>query len=138
MSLKASMLFPRNDSLAFNGTVRTFDVGQIGRAEGKGQTNEKQRGKNQEAWFATVHNFTGRALTKQSDVLPTSSSIARLVQQFTGDRYLAGLWESYLVKGLLWASAWHVDLGYGMRSQPSEYLAPSWSWASICGQVKYQ
>jgi hypothetical protein len=138
MTLKASMLFPWNDNLAFNGAVRRFDVGQIGNAGGKGLMDEKQRAKNQEAWFATVHNFTGRAFTKQSDILPASSGIASLVQQFTGDRYLAGLWESYLVKCLMWASAWHVDLGYGTHSRPSEYLAPSWSWASICGQVKYE
>jgi hypothetical protein len=43
-----------------------------------------------------------RNLTFQFDVLPAISGMAKLVHQFTGDLYLAGLWKSTLLAGLLW------------------------------------
>ncbi|KAM3417341.1 hypothetical protein BST61_g5592 [Cercospora zeina] len=44
-------------------------------------------------------------------------------------RYLAGLWEADLLRGLLWVWA---DINDGMEVlRPKGYLAPSWSWASV-------
>ena len=148
-SLKASLQFPWQDTTAFNGHLRTFDVGQIQpRKPDQQPTDKQQKGKDQEAWFAAVLEYTGRALTKQSDVLPAFSGIARTVQSRTGDRYLAGLWYSNLIHCLCWASAWHPTgknpifdpqrLEPTTHTRPAEYLAPSWSWAGIKGQVRYE
>jgi hypothetical protein len=44
------------------------------------------------------------------------------------DRYVAGLWEKDMPRGLLWRSQ-------SKRSRPLDYASPSWSWASIIGEV---
>ena len=148
-TLKASLQFPWQDTNAFNGNLRIFDTGQISPSSADQQLNDgKQKEKHQEAWFEAVHKYTGRALTKQSDVLPAFSGIARTVQSRTGDRYLAGLWRSNLIRCLCWSSGWHPagkspifnpdDPAPINHVRPSEYLAPSWSWASIKGQVRYE
>ena len=147
-ALKASLQFPWQDTNAFNGNLRTFDIGQIGSRKPNQQLNDKQKEKDQEAWFEAVQRYTGRALTKQPDVLPAFSGIARAVRSGTRDRYLAGLWYSNIIHCLCWASAWHPagknPIFYLERPEPiahtrsSEYLAPSWSWACIRGQVRYE
>ena len=146
--LKASLQFPWQDIKSFNGSNRTFDVGQIGAPRSGQQFNDKPNGKDQEVWFQAVQNYTNRALTKQADVLPAFSGIARAVQYRTGDRYLAGMWYSNMLHCLCWRSAWDPAGGspifepnkpaliYHTRS--SEYLAPSWSWACIKGRVRYE
>jgi hypothetical protein len=152
-SLKASLEFPWQDTNAFNSVLRTFDSRQIISRE-IGSTANRQppipqkRKKDQEAWFEAVDRYTNRALTKQSDKLPALSGIARAVQAHTGDRYLAGLWESNLISCLLWYSAWHPAGGNPVfdpskpapifHARQTEYTAPSWSWAAINGHVGYE
>jgi hypothetical protein len=48
-----------------------------------------------------------------------------------GARYCAGLWERSLPILLLWKS----DRYRGRHSRYSEYIAPSWSWASVNGVI---
>jgi Heterokaryon incompatibility protein (HET) len=149
-SLKASLQFPWQDTLAFNGSLRTFDVGQISPRNPNQEITDKQKQIDQEAWFEAVLKYTGRALTKQTDILPAFSGIARTVasRRPQGDRYLAGLWSTNLFHSLCWNSGWSPASGGVFspqnpapihHSRPSEeYLAPSWSWASIKGQVRYE
>ena len=44
-------------------------------------------------------------------------------------RYAAGLWQADMPSALLWR-AWSAQ-------RPSDYWAPSWSWASVDGAVSY-
>jgi Heterokaryon incompatibility protein (HET) len=150
-SLKASLQFPWQDTNAFNDVLRTFDAGQLS-PRGSGQhfndRSQKEKERDMEAWFQAVQNYTGRALTVQSDKLPAFSGIARAVQLRTGDRYLAGLWESDLIYFLCWASAWHPAGSNTIWNPESpepinharqfEYHAPSWSWGCITGKVRYE
>lgn len=46
--------------------------------------------------------------------------------------YLAGLWKKSLLKDLLWRTPWGSN-----TARPTEYLASSWSWASIIGPIVY-
>jgi hypothetical protein len=73
--------------------------------------------------------------------------VARVLADRFHDDYVAGLWRSNLVGGLCWrvpemrrttqelipsgmyARRWEVS------RRPVEYLAPSWSWASVDGEV---
>ncbi|MCJ1427596.1 hypothetical protein MMC29_005499 [Sticta canariensis] len=76
------------------------------------------------------------------------SGIARAVGSGKRDRYLAGLWCSNLVRCLCWNSGWHWHpqnpIFHPEMPEPitltrqSEYLAPSWSWACLTGQVRYE
>ena len=47
-----------------------------------------------------------------------------------GDVYLAGIWRDDLSRGLLW-----TPHNSSHASRHSQYVAPTWSWASIKGQV---
>ncbi|KAF2103351.1 HET-domain-containing protein [Rhizodiscina lignyota] len=75
-------------------------------------------------WRYVVSEYSQRKLTYDNDVLPALSGLAsRMVNEQTG-RYLAGLWEHDLLRGMVWSA-------YGEEKElGSEYLAPSWSWAS--------
>ena len=135
------------DKNAFKGSPRTLDPGQMVPRASNSQTDDKQKAQDQEAWFVAILNYTSRKLTKQSDILHALAGMARAVQSRTHDRYLAGLWRSSLTQCLCWISNWSAAQG-GLfdpknpapifHHRRSEYLAPSWSWASINGQVSYE
>jgi hypothetical protein len=77
-------------------------------------------------WHDILWNYGPRKLTKASDKLPAISGLARIISERMGnDEYLAGLWRSSLIEGLMWQ-------GLGAH-RAIEYRAPSWSWASIDG-----
>ncbi|KAH0562300.1 hypothetical protein GP486_003007 [Trichoglossum hirsutum] len=82
-------------------------------------------------WCQLVVEYSNRKLTKQSDKLPAMSGLASEVARRTGDQYLAGLWRSYLHVGLLWEST------PGKMVRPPAFRAPSWSWASLDGPLRY-
>ncbi|OTB06956.1 hypothetical protein M426DRAFT_91639 [Hypoxylon sp. CI-4A] len=74
-------------------------------------------------------------------------------------RYLAGLWEKTLLDDMswcvgrsrirlsriedggrnriLWDPSGARNIGEETRSKPDEYIAPSWSWASIMSSVEF-
>ncbi|KXX77150.1 hypothetical protein MMYC01_207560 [Madurella mycetomatis] len=71
-------------------------------------------------------------LSSEADKLPAISGIAKVLKQGLKCHYLAGLWETNLVKQLLWVSA-HPEGAV----RPASYRAPSWSWASMDGFINY-
>ena len=81
-------------------------------------------------WETAVKNYSDRALTFKADRLPAISAVASVVAKATGDHYLAGLWKNDLLAGLGWVAR-------GCRSGSDdprpyqEYIAPTWSWASL-------
>src|SRR3569833_2098066 len=95
------------------------------------------------SWYREiVEDYTSRELTFASDKLVAVSGVAGLVQDRTGEEYLAGLWRKSLPRGLLWQAP-HLLSGTTpdeaqartVRAKLSEYRAPSWSWASLDGRV---
>ncbi|KAF5628935.1 het-domain protein [Fusarium sp. NRRL 52700] len=85
-------------------------------------------------WDDLVTYYSRRHLTFVTDKLPALSGVASRVLKITKSRYLAGMWEDSLGIGLCWARAYrgHQDL----PTISTEYVAPSWSWASIPGAVE--
>jgi hypothetical protein len=71
------------------------------------------------------------------DKLPALSGLVEAFREVSGDTYLAGLWMSNLSNQLLWQHCGLVINGRRRYTQPSEYRAPSWSWASVDGLVKF-
>jgi hypothetical protein len=130
--LKASLRFPWDDRTSFYTEV--FNQGDARWRNTYSESGPKNKDDIEIMWQMMACKFMDRKLTFQSDVLPAISGMAKLVQQSTGDTYLAGLWKSTLLTGLLWESNW--DMNYA-TIQPPEYLAPSWSWASIVGPIHY-
>ncbi|KAF2186267.1 HET-domain-containing protein [Zopfia rhizophila CBS 207.26] len=110
-------------------------MAQPGREEKAFKNTTKQSPVNQiyASWDEIVRFYSERKLTYSSDKLPAISGIASLFStMLRGDRYLAGLWESRLLEGL----CWHIcSFDNIPRSRLDNYRAPSWSWASIDGEI---
>lgn len=84
-------------------------------------------------WYTTVEDYTGRSITAASDRLPALIGLARVTAQLSKDQYLAGLWKSSLIEGLIWCGS----QGAETLEYPGEYIAPSWSCASVAGSVRF-
>lgn len=83
-------------------------------------------------WHQLVKMYSPKRLTYTSDKL---LAIAGLAKQYLSrnrlreDDYLVGMWKPQLPHALLW----RVEQG----RRPAKYRAPTWTWASIDGEVKY-
>lgn len=77
-------------------------------------------------WDELLNNYGARRLTYGTDALTALAGVARCWSEVTGDRYLAGIWERYFHKELLW---------HFYDKQPRRPArcpgAPSWSWVSV-------
>ncbi|KAI0859060.1 heterokaryon incompatibility protein-domain-containing protein [Xylaria cubensis] len=100
-----------------------------------------------EIWAQCVSIYSRTKLTLQSDKLVAISGVARWIHQQTargGNRnvYLAGLWRENLESQLLWRvvgprkDEQREDQYY--HTKPTQYLAPTWSWASNNRFVEYR
>jgi hypothetical protein len=78
-----------------------------------------------QSWYSLLWIYGPRKLTKASDKLPAISGLASIFAKRLNDEYIAGLWRSRLLEGLLWQSL--------RCRRVAEYRAPSWSWASMDG-----
>lgn len=98
------------------------------------------------AWFRTVTQFSARQMSLESDRLPAMSGIASEFEKLVGGRYLAGLWESDILEGLAWSQrhsaranneqSWE-ELNEVKEPVREAGPAPSWSWASVVGEVRF-
>jgi len=104
-------------------------------------------------WYNCVSEFSSRSLTRASDKLAAIGGLANMFCQPELGRYLAGLWERDLFRGMAWK---RVEPALGTRERYRsyvaikakknlvardympilEYRAPSWSWASVNGPVE--
>lgn len=81
------------------------------------------------AFYQCISEFTTRKLSKRSDKLPAFSGLASAFHTHELGTYLAGLWEKDLVYGLQWSPREPSE----EPPEGDEYIAPSWSWASMRG-----
>lgn len=89
-------------------------------------------------WDSLVDLYSTKRLTYPSDKLPALSGVAEVVAGVSGDEYLAGLWKSDLLCGLLWKRR-NADPRFGVRDDLHRVTpprAPSWSWAAFDGAVE--
>jgi len=72
-----------------------------------------------------MSKYSQRSLTYSADRLPGISGAAARFKDALQCRYLAGMWETRMLPAdLCW-------FAFGCDNQPPEYLAPTWSWASV-------
>jgi hypothetical protein len=83
-------------------------------------------------WRTLIEFYSRRELTNTNDKLKAIVGLAQLIKSKTGDQYMAGLWRSDIQIQLLW----YTDDPSSKRS--GDFRAPSWSWASIDGPVKFR
>ena len=90
-------------------------------------------------WLNIRGEYSMRNLSYQGDKLLAISAIAEELGHSYESRYLAGMWESNLAEELQWSClpSENTD-GRGIakrKPRPKEYVAPSWSWASVDANV---
>lgn len=85
-------------------------------------------------WNEWVCEYTERDLTKSQDKLPAMAGIAKTMAAHLGDEYKAGLWTGNLPYGLLWQ---RNEIRVGSSLVRHDEAAPSWSWASVSGDIIY-
>ncbi|KAJ0110039.1 hypothetical protein J7T55_014842 [Diaporthe amygdali] len=86
------------------------------------------------SWQFLVHEYSSRRLTFATDKLPAISGAAAKFYDRVKCRYLAGLWADNLPQALIWRCFGALS---ELRPSPREYVAPSWSWASVTRTVSY-
>lgn len=86
-------------------------------------------------WDDMITAYSERDFAREEDRLPAVAGLAAIIQQRTGEEYLAGLWKSRMPAQLLWVV--HSALRNLSSQRPSsdfvseQFKPPSWSWAVI-------
>lgn len=99
----------------------------------KGEPNRKlPLGPSQ--WAKIVQEYSNCQLTYAKDKLVAISGLVQHIQLQLGesDEYYAGVWETDLEKQLCWHVVESLPPG---KARYAEYIAPTWSWASVAGPV---
>lgn len=84
-------------------------------------------------WCNLLQTYTRSNLTKGEDKLVAISGVAKNMRQLLNDEYLAGLWRRHLPYHLLWFKERASPTSF--RLSNANYRAPSWSWASLDGEI---
>lgn len=85
-------------------------------------------------WKKIVEEYSCRAMTRETDKLPALAGLAASFEARKELSLLLGLVREHLPEELLW---FQKDDSRIEPSLPSEYRAPSWSWASIHGEIAH-
>jgi len=118
-----------------------------------------ERTRVQHEWHAFVRAYSRLHLTFVGDRLPALSGLAKAAMSRREDhhiptgRYLAGLFEKSLLNDMAWCvgkqmlkvrkegrTATFGGVGTtesASKPRPEEYVAPTWSWASVLDPVEY-
>ncbi|KAE8446990.1 hypothetical protein EG329_011472 [Mollisiaceae sp. DMI_Dod_QoI] len=75
-------------------------------------------------WYEILNEYVERELSFDRDRLPGIAGLAKEFARRTNAQYLCGLWRESFITGLCWN-------GNGVRNKSSEYLGPTWSWATV-------
>ena len=102
-------------------------------------------------WNSIIGKYTSCGISFEKDIFPAFSGVARAVAQITKHKYCAGIWLEDLSRCLSWKDSsdppsvplekpvdWPANSTIGPDwdswkepRTPTEYLAPSFSWASL-------
>ena len=97
-------------------------------------------------WYHLIQQYSTKNVFDPSDGFAALAGVAVRFQRALGCRYLAGLWEDDMIRGLLWKSR-RVLLGLHSHDGMSKPIgvkkyagteivrAPSWSWLALQGPI---
>lgn len=90
-------------------------------------------------WQEMVEEFAWLQLSHEEDRLPALSGLAQQYQRRLKSEYLAGLWRENLVADLMWYAYpdFRTDAPQYSTQKPKKWRAPSWSWASLEGPIRF-
>jgi len=118
----------------------------IGRSAHSMQRGIRWRG----GWLSLVEDYSRRKLTVGLDKLTALAGVARAIAEDTHDEYYAGIWKHHIFEDLYWRTYPQEEMHIpgkellrkgawiGQVSRAVEYRAPTWSWASIDGPVRFE
>ncbi|KAF8864600.1 HET-domain-containing protein [Acephala macrosclerotiorum] len=84
-------------------------------------------------WESIVQKYTRCSLTLPSDKLVAIAGVADVYRREHRMTYEAGLWKEDMPISL----CWYVKSS-GIQKIVREYRAPSWSWASVDGEISWE
>jgi hypothetical protein len=110
------------------------------------------------SWRDVVESFSRMKLTMSTDKLPALSGLAKFICEKLDDKYAAGIFLKDACNCMCWAAyrgdltcsvtfARYDDVNYSLtedfgsssvETQPVDYRAPSWSWASTDGALAFR
>ncbi|KAI2625200.1 heterokaryon incompatibility protein-domain-containing protein [Xylaria nigripes] len=115
------------------------------------QADERLRRQALDFWYKEIlWKYTTRKLSDTGDIFAAISGLAQMVKTLIRSRYLGGLWEVDIVRGLLWRPRplltrdprrrprWQRRMTKrdpDMQTQAVPLKVPSWSWAAVQGGV---
>ena len=100
---------------------------------------EISREKLYSTWLTLLERYGDRCCTFASDKLPAISGLAKLIAEETGDTYIAGVWNSDLISGLLWSyfeALEHASLEHHLDIFAQTDI-PSWTWVTQTKRFSY-
>jgi hypothetical protein len=86
------------------------------------------------AWCSFRVHYSTCALSRDSDKLVAMGGISQQIGEVTGDKIVAGLWQSRIVEELCWLKD-RGDLRNTPVVEPVVWRAPTWSWASSNAKI---
>lgn len=92
-------------------------------------------------WTVIVNEYSRRTLSNSHDKLDALSAIAQQLAEANSSEYVAGIWtpDIFELRGLLWVQK---SVASAVRDKESgeiqeRHYCPSWSWASVGGEIGY-
>ncbi|KAJ5625778.1 HET domain protein [Penicillium lagena] len=82
-----------------------------------------------QTWTDSVNALSWGKFEPPSDKLLVVGKIALAMSDNTMGDYLAGIWSKHIISGLAWGRM------FSLLTPTPEYVAPTWSWASVNGPV---
>jgi hypothetical protein len=92
------------------------------------------------AWQEGVESYTRRTLSRPADKLRACAALAERFATLAGlnsTDYFAGLWKDDILAQLLWYRIPAKDQTKEPEPEPKRSLAPTWSWASVDGEIAF-
>jgi hypothetical protein len=91
-----------------------------------------------ELWHnGIIRDYTAAKLSFEKDRMAALAGIASVIQSRTDMTYIAGLWKEFLPQDILWYKMDEASPGQNHNSSLRQWTAPTWSWASVEGRVRY-
>ncbi|RSL79111.1 hypothetical protein CEP51_007626 [Fusarium floridanum] len=96
-------------------------------------TTQKKQSVESKSWNQIVQEYSKRELTFGIDKLPALAGIAKAFSGGNDDlgQYACGMWEHQLEDCFFWS------LAEDPKPKPENNSLPSWSWASVSGNVSF-
>ncbi|KAL9115343.1 MAG: hypothetical protein Q9227_000664 [Pyrenula ochraceoflavens] len=94
-------------------------------------------------WYCLLEQYSARSMTNANDRLVAFSGVAQRFRPLLGGKYMHGIWESDIIRGLAWHNwnlhysfPWKIPADFRLKLEfCGQGSAPSWSWASYSGPI---